>query len=71
VENVVNLARIKGFADIFLDKLESRIIAEMVKIMAAAGKQVVDDHYAPPLAEKGIAEMRAQETGAAGYEGAL
>jgi hypothetical protein len=43
----------------------------MVKIMAAAGKQVVDDHYAPPLAEKGIAEMRAQETGAAGYEGAL
>jgi hypothetical protein len=38
----------------------------MVEIMAAAGKQVVDDHDAPPVAEQGIAEMRAQEAGAAG-----
>ena len=43
----------------------------MSEVGAAAGEEVVDDNHAPALAEQGIAEMRSQETGAAGDQGAL
>ena len=52
-------------------KIESRIVAEMIEIGAAAGEQVVDHNHTPTFAEQGIAEMGSEETGAAGDQGAL
>ena len=43
----------------------------MSEVGAAAGEQVVDDNYAPAFAEQSIAEMRSEETGTAGHQGAL
>ena len=71
VEDEIDFADVEGLADVFFYKIESRIIAEMFEIRAAAGEQVVDDNHTPALAEQGIAEMGSEEAGAAGDQGAL
>jgi hypothetical protein len=71
VEDEIDFAEVEGFANVFIYKIETGIILEMVKIRAAAGEQVVDDNHAPALAEQGIAEMGSQEPGATGDQGTL
>src|ERR1700689_867036 len=64
VEDEVDLAHVEGFADIFLDELESRFVPQVFKIGAPTGKQVVDDNHTPALGEQGIAQVGSQKTGA-------
>src|SRR5580658_9291838 len=71
VEDVVDLADIERFADVFFYKIETGIILEMGEVRAAAGEEVVDYNHTPAFAEQGIAEMGSQETGTAGDQGAL
>jgi hypothetical protein len=48
VKNIIDLAAIERFADVQLPKLEAAFVAEMVDIVGAAGKQVIngDDRVA-------------------------
>ncbi len=71
VKDVIDVAYIERLADIFLHKLQSRVIAKMRQVRAAASQQVVDNNYAPAFAEQGVTKMRSQETGATGDESAL
>ena len=71
VKDEIDLADVEGLANVFLYKLEARIIREVSKVGAPAGEQVVDDNHVPAFAEQGIAEMGSEETGAAGDQSAL
>ncbi len=66
VKDVVDFAHVERLANIFLDKFETRIVAQVLEVGAASGEQIVDDDHAPAFAEQGVAQMRSQETGAAG-----
>jgi hypothetical protein len=66
VKNEVDSADVEGFANVALDEFETRLAAEMFKVGAAAGEQVIDRDHVPAVAEKGVAQMRSQKTGAAG-----
>jgi F0F1-type ATP synthase epsilon subunit len=71
VEDEIDLANVEGLADVLSYKIKSSVISEMVNVRASAGEQVVNHHHLPALAEQSIAEMRSQETGAAGDQSAL
>ena len=71
VEYVVDAAGVERFANVFFDEFKTRVILQMGKVGAAAGEQVVDNHHAVAFAEKSIAEVRAEKSGAAGDERAL
>ena len=71
VKNVIDVAHVEGFANVFFYKLETRIILQMGEVGAAAGEQVVDDNDAPAFGEQGIAEMGSEKSGAAGDQRAL
>ena len=66
VENVVDAADVEGLADVLFYKFESGFIAQVGEIGAASRKQVIDDHDLPAFAEKSIAEMGSQKSGATG-----
>jgi len=70
VEDVIDVADVERFADVFIYEIESRIVTEMSDVPAASGEQVVDDNHTVALAEQGIAEMGSQKTGAAGDQSA-
>jgi hypothetical protein len=58
VEDIIYFADVEGLANVFVYKLESRIISEMVKIGEAPGEQVIDDNHVPAFTKQGITEMR-------------
>jgi hypothetical protein len=66
VKDVIDFAYVERLANIFLDKFEARVVAQMFEVSAAAGEQIIDDNHVPAFTEQGIAEMRSQETSAAG-----
>ena len=66
MEDIVDLAHVKGLANIFFDELETRFVSEVGKVGGAAGEEIVDYHHVPALGEQSIAEMRSQKPGAAG-----
>jgi hypothetical protein len=68
MENVVNFAQVKRFANIALHGLESGLIAEMIEVCLPAGEEVVDGNHAPLLGQLSIAKMGSQETGATGNQ---
>ncbi len=64
VEDEIDRADVEGLADIFIYKIKSGVISEMVKVRTPPGEQVVDDNHTPALAEQSVAQMRSQKTGA-------
>ena len=50
-------------------EFEARIVAQVLDIRQPPGEQVVDRDYGIPFAKKGIAEMRAEKSGSASYQG--
>ena len=64
MKNEIDLACIERFADVFLNKFESRVISKMGEILKPPGEQVVDNHDAPAFANQGIAQMGAEKPGA-------
>jgi len=68
VKDVVDAAHVEWLANVFFYKFEPGIIAEMVKIRAAAGQQIIDDHHAPALAEQSVTKVRPEESSATGDE---
>ena len=53
------------------DELEARMVVQVVDVPLVAGEQVVDAEDLVPLLEQPIAQMRAEEAGAAGDEYSL
>jgi hypothetical protein len=71
VEDVIDFAHIEGFANVFFDELEARLMLKVRKIRAASGEQVIEDDNIPVFGEQSIAKMRAQKAGAAGDHSAF
>jgi hypothetical protein len=75
VEDVVQRARIdfkrEWFADIPFLKIEARLVREVGQVFRGAGGEIVDADHGMSLAEETVCEVRAQESGCAGYEYAL
>jgi hypothetical protein len=55
VKNEIDFADVERFADVAVDQFETRLSAEMFKVAAAAGEQVVDCDHVPAVAEEGVA----------------
>jgi hypothetical protein len=55
VKNVVDFADIERLADIFFDKFEARLVAEVGDVREPAGEQIVDDDHIPAFGQQGIA----------------
>ena len=53
------------------DQLKRRIAEEMRNVALGSGEEVVDADHLVTVADQAIAQMRAEETGAAGYENSL
>ena len=70
VEDEVDLAVVGGLANIFFDKLEARIVAQMRDVGEVAGDQIVGGENAITFGEQAVTEMRAEKSGSAGDEGA-
>ncbi len=68
MENVVDVAEVEGLADVLLEELEARLVAQMGDVLACAGEQIVGANDGVALAEQRVAQMRAEKSGAAGYE---
>jgi hypothetical protein len=68
VEDVIDFADVKRFANIFFDELEARLVVKVSEVGTAAGEQVIDDNHSPLFSEKSIAEMRAQKARAPGHD---
>ena len=71
MKNEIDFACIERFADVLLNKFESRVISKMGEILKPPGKQVVDNHNAPAFADQGIAQMGAEKAGASRHQRAL
>ncbi len=57
--------------DVVTDELEPRIVVQMVDVPVGAREQLVDAQHLVALLEQAIAQVRAQEAGAAGDEDSL
>jgi len=53
------------------DDAEARIVAQMLEIRHFPGEQIIDRDHGIPVAEKGIAQVRAEKPGSACDEHAL
>jgi hypothetical protein len=71
VEYEVDMADVEGLANVVFYKFEARIILQMVNIREPAGEQIIDRDHAPTFAEKSVAEMRSEKSGAAGNQSAF
>ena len=57
--------------DVVTDELEPRIVVQVVDVPLGAGEQVVDAQHFVALGEQAVAQVGAQESGAAGDEDPL
>ena len=71
VENVIDRAAVKGFVDVDLLKFKAGFVAQVLEIRKFSGQQIVDDDHGIAFRQQGIAQMRAQKSGSASYQGAL
>ncbi len=56
--------------DVELDELEAVVAGELCDVLAATGRQIVDADHVVATLDEAIAQMRAEEAGAAGDEDA-
>src|ERR1700733_11740108 len=66
VEDVIDFAYVKWFANVFFHELETRLMIQVCEVGAAPGEKVIDDNYIPAFSKQSIAEMGPQKAGAAG-----
>ena len=57
--------------DVVAHQLEMRIAQQMRDVVLAAGEEVVDAQHVVAVAQQALAQMRAEEAGAAGHQHAL
>jgi hypothetical protein len=57
MEHVVDLAGIKGLANVLLYKLEVWLVLQMLNVGETPGKQAIDDHNIPVVGKEGISEV--------------
>src|SRR5580693_9188594 len=71
MKHVIEWAPFAGLANIFFDKLEARIIPQMIEVAHPPGQQIVgrDDRIA--LAEQSVAQMRAEKARSSRHQRAL
>ena len=70
VKNVIHFAAVKRLINVDLPKLKTSFVAEMMKIGLPAGQKVIHRNYGIAFRQQGVAQMRAQEAGSAGDQGA-
>ena len=52
-------------------ELEARVVVQVIDVALGAGEEVVDAEHLVALLEQAVAEVRAEEAGAAGDEDSL
>ncbi len=68
MEHVVHrVVEVKRASNVVADELEALVADQVVDVLAAAGDQVVDADHAVALGQQPLAQVRAEEAGAAGH----
>src|SRR6266478_182562 len=70
VEHVIHRPAVKALIDINLLKFKARVVAQMIEIGQFSGQQVIDGDDGIAFAEQSVAQVRAQKSGSASYQGA-
>src|SRR6266699_192047 len=70
MKNVVHSAAVKRLINVDLTKFKASFVAEMMKISLSTGQEVIRHDYGITLRQQGVAQVRAQEAGSAGDQGA-
>src|SRR3989440_3504680 len=70
VEDIVHGTAVVWVCDVQLQKFKPRFILQMSDVGPSAGDQIVHTNYAMAFAQKSVAEMGAQKSGAAGDQNA-
>ena len=70
VEDLVDLHG-QRLLHVVADQLEARVVEQVLDVGARAGEEVVEAHDLVPIGEQALAQMRAEEAGAAGDQNAL
>src|SRR5689334_14074151 len=70
MKHVIHLATIEGLVDIDLPEFKSRIATQVIDVGKTASQQIIDSDDGISRGEQGVTEMRTEEAGSAGDEGA-
>ena len=71
MENEIDRTAVKGLGDIDLLKLKPVVVAQVFEVRELSGQQIVCDHHGIAFRQQRVAQMRAQESGSSGYQGAF
>jgi hypothetical protein len=71
VENVIDVTRIEVLADVLLYQGETRFVGQTRKVGCTSGGKIIYTDYMMTLADKCVAQMRAEEAGGAGDQDTL
>ena len=71
MKNVIDRAAIEGLDDIDLLKFKPVVVAQVLEIRQLSGQEIIRCHHRVAFCQQRVAQMRAQESGSSGYQGAL
>ena len=70
MKNVIYFPAVKRLIDVDFPKFKTSFVAKMVKIGLPAGQEVIHRNNGIAFRQQSVAEVRAQEPGPAGNQGA-